>query len=303
MTEPTPRDRVAPSLSRRTVTRAAAWSLPVIAAAAATPLSAASTSTGVRFGVLTEPVNVKAGDTFGGLVLQVTDDWGQPLSGGTLTPQVSGAGSMLAAGSYPIVDGIVSIPSGVIRRTAGDTIADDVVVTGTYTSPAGATRPVSLLTLHNHEVVRLFHDQDSLATTGVDWTLRTRPALRTTVFADFFIRPRIEAGPRRSKAAPTSAIPVQWFTPPLQVKVTATNGHWGAGTTITQNDGVIDKHNGEHRLAYLYQDSTTGPVIVEGYADYPTGIGSETRRAHIRMTWPTAGQASNSIEQWQTWLP
>lgn len=157
-----------------------------------------------------------------------------------------------------------------------------------------------LVTLINREVVSLFHDQDSLATTGVDWTLEARPSRRTTVFADFFIRPRIEAGPRRSKSDPIFATPIMPFEPKLQVKVTATNAHWGAGSTQTQKDGVIDKHNGEHRLAYLYQDSTTGAVIVEAYADYATGLGAEKRRAHIRMTWPTAGANSKMIDQWET---
>lgn len=303
MTESSQRARMTGSVSRRTVTKAAAWSLPVIAAASAMPLAAASLSTGVNFAVATEPVNVKTGDAFGDLIIRVTDDQGNAISGGTFTPHVSGAGSIVAGATYPIENGLVTIPAGTIRRTAGDSITDDIVVTGTYTSATGASKPVSLITLHNREVVKLFHDQDSLATTGVDWTLETRPALRTTVFADFFIRPRIEAGPRRSAANPTSATPIQSFSPSLEVKVVATNGHWGAGSANPQNDGLIDKHNGEHRLAYLYQDSTSGAVIVEGYADYPTGIGSEKRRAHIRMTWPTAGQNSKQIDQWETLLP
>lgn len=137
----------------------------------------------------------------------------------------------------------------------------------------------------------------------MDWILERRPAVRTTVFADFFIRPRIEAGPGHASANPTSVLPTQPFDPPLEVTASATNASWGWNSSEKQNNGLIDKHNGEHRLALLYQDSTDGAVIVEGYADYSTGVGGEKRRAHIRMTWPTAGERSTQIQQWETLLP
>lgn len=286
-------------ISRRTINKTAAWSIPVIAAATAMPLAAASTQ-GIQFAVTTEPLNVPQDKQYGEMIISVTDDQGNPVTGGTLTLNVSGAGSIASGSTFTIVDGKVTVPAGTITRTAGDAIGDDIVVSGIYAPPSGGTQIVPLVTLLNREVVKLFHDQDSLATTGVDWTLESRPALKSSVFVDFFIRPRIEAGPRWSKSNPILATPIMPFEPKLQVKVTATNAHWGFGTTETRNDGLIDKHNGEHRLAYLYQDAVTGAVVVEGYADYATGLGDEKRRAHIRMTWPTAGRDSNMIDQWET---
>src|SRR5690606_10742167 len=117
--------RAAAFVSRRTVTKAAAWSLPVIAAASAMPLAAASVSSAANFTVATEPVNVPAGGSFGDMVIRVADDQGNPISGGTFTPHVSGAGSMLPGTAYPIENGLVTIPAGTFQRTAGDASTDD----------------------------------------------------------------------------------------------------------------------------------------------------------------------------------
>lgn len=288
------------AVSRRTVAKTAAWSVPVIALAAATPLAAASAQN-VTFAVVTEPQNVGTGATFGDMVIAVTDAQGNPVSGGTLTVNVNGTGQVMPGTTFPIVNGQVIIPAGTITRTAGDAITDDVIVSGTYTpADGGAAQRVPLVTILNREVIKLYHDQDSLATTGVDWTLETRPNLTTTVFPDFYIRPRIEAGTRRTKVDPIRATPIVNFSPALDVRVTATNGRWGGSSGGPDKNGLVDKHNGEHRLNGLYQISSRGAVVVTGYADYPTGIGSEIRRAHIRMTWPTAGANSKQIEQWET---
>lgn len=288
------------AVTRRTVAKTAAWSVPVIALAAATPLAAASTQN-VTFTVLTEPQNVGTGATFGDMVIGVVDAQGNPVSGGTLTVNVNGTGQVMPGTTFPIVDGKVTIPAGTITRTAGDDITDDVIVTGTYTPADGsAAQQVALVTILNREVIKLYHDQDSLATTGVDWTLETRPNLTTTAFRDFYIRPRIEAGTRRSEVHPILATPVVNFSPSLDVRVTATNGRWGGSSGGPDKHGLVDKHNGEHRLNRLFQVSTSGAVVVTGYADYPTGIRGEIRRAHIRMTWPTPGANSKQIEQWET---
>lgn len=110
MTESSQPARAA-SVSRRTVTKAAA---------SAMPLAAASVSSAVNFAVATEPLNVPAGASFGELVIRVSDDQGNPISGGTFTPHVSGAGSVLPGATYPIENGLVAIPAGTIQRTASD---------------------------------------------------------------------------------------------------------------------------------------------------------------------------------------
>jgi hypothetical protein len=68
--------------SRRTIVQGAAWSVPVIAAAVATPMAAASVAGTVEF--VNGPYSVTACGTLGDVVVQATTDGTAPVPAGTM---------------------------------------------------------------------------------------------------------------------------------------------------------------------------------------------------------------------------
>lgn len=303
MPEITPSFVAPTAISRRSIAKAAAWSVPVVAMAAATPLAAASTTVNNGFFVrdVSEPTNVPADGLYREMTFVATDRNDQPLAGGTITLTVTGAGKLAKEVTLPVVNGNVVIPRDTIQRTVGDSWSDIIMVSGRYSPADGSwSATTGIVTLPNRDVVKLYHIKDS-TTPNADWELEPRP-LAGVVFQLFYLRARYEAGPSYAKLGGSGS---HAFTPQLDVNVSAVNGRWAVGGT--QKNGVIRDHNGHHALPSFYQDSTSADVVVTGYADYTSHIAprpgepEEKRRANIRLTWPTRASGEKArVEIWQS---
>jgi hypothetical protein len=124
-------------LNRRTVVAGAAWSVPVIAAAIATPLAAASVPTGeptVRF--TQDLYETSACVTLTGVVVQATTDGTTPAAGGvitvTLPPGFTWADGTSAARNFVAdASGNVTLPGIVAPATGGRFDASAVYSTAT----------------------------------------------------------------------------------------------------------------------------------------------------------------------------
>ncbi|MFJ4165491.1 hypothetical protein ACIPY5_08035 [Microbacterium sp. NPDC089698] len=130
-------------VSRRTVVQGAVWSLPIIAAAAATPLAAASVAApALKF--VNGPYTATGCGPLGDVVLNLTSNGTTPDAGKTVTVSLPAglrwADGSTAPKSFSPTDttGRITIPSGQILGVT----ATSAVLTATSSTGATATAPV-----------------------------------------------------------------------------------------------------------------------------------------------------------------